>query len=83
VPSWTSHSDSRGEKSQTRELLESWLLRLRLLWLAVSEYSDDPPRSDIREKSPLEPSLPRDIRHLDSVRTEQCFAEFRYSSFLN
>jgi len=29
---WTSQSDSRGdEKSQTRELLESWLLRLRLL----------------------------------------------------
>jgi len=31
VPCWTSQSDSRGEKSQTRELLESWLLRLRLL----------------------------------------------------
>ena len=31
APCWTSQSDSRGEKSQTRELLESWLLRLRLL----------------------------------------------------
>jgi len=30
-PCWTSHSDSRGEKSQTLELLDSWLLRLRLL----------------------------------------------------
>lgn len=37
----TSQSDSRGEKSQTRELLESWLLRLRLLLLADNEYSDE------------------------------------------